>query len=838
MNLSTCHIPPEGSLNSSVAIVGEAGGEEEDRLHRPFVGKTGKEVFDPCLSSAGFIRSKVYITNLIKEHPPKNDLTKFITLGKKNIIKTQEYLEYEQLLKEELNNFTGNLIIAMGNAALYALTGYQDVTKRRGSIYPCTLTGHGKVLACIHPAAALRQYTVRHLIVRDLKIAKEECEYPEIRTTERTLRVQPSVEELLLYLEAIKKQGICGFDIENTMNDQPTHIGFALSPTDALSFPLVWNRTSYLNPEQELEVIRAIGEILEDSSIIKVGQNLTHDATIMWYRYGIVTRNIEDTMIAATIINPDLSKGSDLPGRRGKKKRPFPVGLAFLTSWYTRENYYKDEGKRWKDGTFNDEEHSRYNAKDCAVCMEIWPKQKKELERMNNWDTYERQRDSFYPLLYASVRGRKVDSKGIENVGNESQRIVEEKRAEFSKLCGREINTASTKQLMNYFYVEKGIKPYINRKTHRPTLDEIALHRLAARGIPEANLLLDIRELDKLISTYYKVRIGEDGRLRTSYNPAGTETGRSSSTAFIGSDEGTNLQNQPPSMKRIFIADPDCILVEIDKAQAENRIVAYVSGDPAMMKAFEEGIDVHRFTAGSIYNKPWKEISDEKYSSKFSGGTLSERDDGKRANHSLNYGFSAESFALKYRMPIKNARSIREGYFRLYRNVPGVFWKYVESELRTKRSLTNCLGRTRIFLDRMGDDLFRVGYAFIPQSTVADILHLAKQWYWKKAETVGTYGEILGETHDSLTLQFPLSALRSGFMAEEMLQLKKVLEPELHWKDRKWIIPTDFKAGFSLGAWKKDFTVGIRGIKWGEDADELTRNLIDAVNKLGKPVEL
>lgn len=616
------------------------------------------------------------------------------------------------------------------------------------------------------------------------------------------------------------------------MNDQVTHLGFALSEDDAMSFPLVWGRNSYLNPEQEVEVLKDIGDILEDDSIIKIGQNLTHDATIMWYRYGIVTRNIEDSMIAATIINPDLSKGADLPGRRGKKKRPFPVGLAFLTSWYTRENYYKDEGKRWRDGTFNDEEHSRYNAKDCCMCMEIWPKQKAELERMKNWETYQRQRDSFYPLLYASVRGRKVNIEGLKKVREESEALLLKHKEDFKTACGEDINTGSHVQLKQYFYIKKNIKPYINRKTGKPTLDEIALHRLAARGISEASTILDIRELDKLISTYYKVRIGEDGRLRTSYNPAGTETGRSSSGAFIGSDEGTNLQNQPPSMKKIFIADQDCILVEIDKAQAENRIVAYVSGDPAMMKAFEDGIDLHRFTAASIYSKPWKEISDEKYSSRFSGGTLSERDDGKRANHSLNYGFSAESFALKYRMPIRNARSIREGYFRLYRNVPGVFWKDVENSIRTKRSLTNCLGRTRIFLDRMGDDLFRVGYAFNPQSTVADILHLAKQWYWKRACSIGTYGEILGETHDSLTLQFPLSALRNGFMAVEMLALKLILEPTLKWKERKWVIPTDFKIGFSLGSWKKDFPIGMKGVQWGNSSEELTENLIKTLEKL------
>jgi len=826
------YVSPEGSLSSPIAIIGEAGGSEEGRLHRPFVGATGREVFNPCLSSAGIIRCNCYISNVIKEHPKNNDLSVFLKLDSKYPYESAEYKQYLQVLKEELSFFTGNIIVAMGNVALYALTGYKDVTKRRGSIYPCTLVEGKKVLACIHPAAALRQYSWRHLVTRDLKIAKDESKFSEIRTIERNIRTKPSVVDFRLYLSDIRKQGFCYFDIENTMSDQVTHLGFSLSATDAMSFPLVWERRNYLNPEQELEILLDVGDLLEDYKVTKIGQNLTHDSTIMWARYGIVTRNIEDTMIAATIINPDLSKGADLPGRRGKKKRGFPVGLAFLTSWYTCENYYKDEGKRWKDGSFDDEEHSRYNGKDCCVTAEIWPKQKSELERMGNWNTYQRQRDSFYSLLYASCRGRRIDSSLIVSLKEDAEKRLINHLIELKTVTGKDLNPVSSKQLVQHFYLDKGIKPYTNRKTHKPTVDEIALARLATRGFKEASIILDIRELEKLIGTYYNVRVGIDGRMRTSYNPAGTETGRSSSSAFLGSDEGTNMQNQPPPMKRVFVADEECILVEVDKSQAENRIVAYTSDDPSMIKAFEENIDLHKLTASGIYNKPWQEISEEKGSSKFSGGTYSERDDGKRANHSFNYGFGAESFALKYRVPLKNAKAIRDGYLRLYKNVPAVYWKYVEDQLKSKRSITNCLGRTRIFLDRMGYDLFKVGYAFIPQSTVADIIHLGKQWLWNNSQQGEYYGELLGETHDSLTLQYKISDLFNGKMAEELLQLKQIIEPLLTWKHRSWVIPTDIKIGFSLGAWRKDFSRGMKGVSWGGSKMEFTENLTKVLNFL------
>jgi DNA polymerase I-like protein with 3'-5' exonuclease and polymerase domains len=230
---------------------------------------------------------------------------------------------------------------------------------------------------------------------------------------------------------------------------------------------------------------------------------------------------------------------------------------------------------------------------------------------------------------------------------------------------------------------------------------------------------------------------------------------------------------------------------------------------------------MHSLTASSIYNKPIEEISRTAGSSKYMGGNYSERDDGKHSNHSFNYYLSAEGFSLRYKTLKSNAVRIRDGYFRLYKNVPAVFWAYVQNEIRTHRSLTNLLGRTKLFLERMGrhegDDIFRTGYAFIPQSTVADMIILGKNKVWELTEAGVLSGELLGETHDSITMQFPIRSLFSGEMAQDLHMIRAAMEPELIWKYSRFVVGTDMKIGLRM--------LPMKDVPWGGTPEETTNNL-------------
>jgi DNA polymerase I-like protein with 3'-5' exonuclease and polymerase domains len=130
--------------------------------------------------------------------------------------------------------------------------------------------------------------------------------------------------EFLRYINTLHS---VAFDIE-VMNDQVSCISFAPTPTECMSIPFITHGEDYFSPEQEAQVWRAIGKVLENPSIMKIGQNVIFDCTFLFMRHGIRTRPAHCTMIAQGLLYPDL-----------------PKGLDFITSTYTKEPYYKEEGK-------------------------------------------------------------------------------------------------------------------------------------------------------------------------------------------------------------------------------------------------------------------------------------------------------------------------------------------------------------------------------------------------------------------------------------------------------------------------------------------------------------
>ncbi len=348
------------------------------------------------------------------------------------------------------------------------------------------------------------------------------------------------------------------FDIE-VSNDEVSCISFSTQADEAISIPFTKGYAEYFRLDQEASLWKQIADILEDENVLKLGQNVIFDSTFLHRKFGIRTRPCADTMIASAILFPE-----------------FPKGLDFITSIYTRHPYYKDEGKhRIKYGGGSDRDFWIYNAKDSVTLMEAFPKIYKDLERQGNAETYTRQAALIEVLMYCSEHGIRMDNKGLreesDRVGNEIKQLTDE----LTVLCGFPINPNSPKQLKDYFYITKGMKPYKDRKTKRISVNEETLKRISRKGHKEAKILLKLRGLTKLKGTYLDVKLDIDGRMRCSYNPVGTKSGRLSSGKTIFGT-GTNLQNQPPIMKRFMLADEGYVLYNIDLSQAENRVVAYL----------------------------------------------------------------------------------------------------------------------------------------------------------------------------------------------------------------------------------------------------------------------
>jgi len=578
-------VGPMGPKDAKIVLVGEAPGKTEVVEGRPFVGTSGK-LLSYLLATAGINRANCYITNVLKFRPPADNIKPYVNTSAVPVKYSDEYLLCEDVLKEELRELNPNVIVAVGATALWALCRLTGITKYRGSILESTLLPGVKVVPTIHPSAALRQFLFRHFILQDLRKANEQAKFPEIPRVEYDIAMRPTLVETIGYLEKAATLPMVAFDIE-LVRDEVDCFSIAVSGQEAICVPIVDdNGNPYFCQYDEAKVWKALAAVLENHETKIIIQNSPFDFSVMYAHYGIRVRNHEDTMIAQAIITPD-----------------FPKGLDFLTSVYTNQPYYKDDGKKWYKEPGGDKRvFWRYNALDSLVCMDIFPQQLRDLQSLGNMETYEVHRDIVPALVYMNYRGIRMDTEKMKELAAQAELDIAKLEGMFRERAG-DVNLASPKQMAEYFYGKLGHRPYIKRGTGKPTTDESALRKLARKGCYEAELLTEHRRISKIKGTYLEMKLDADGRLRCSFNPVGAITGRlSSSQTIFGT--GGNMQNQPPVMKKLQLVDEGCVAYSFDIAGAENRVVAFFGPVPAMREAFTRGLDVHKLTAAAIFGIP------------------------------------------------------------------------------------------------------------------------------------------------------------------------------------------------------------------------------------------
>lgn len=462
-----------------------------------------------------------------------------------------------------------------------------------------------------------------------------------------------------------------------------------------------------------------------------------------------------------------------------------------------------------------------YNCIDGAVTMKCWNAIKEEAyDEPFGW-AYKTTIELLQPLIYMMTRGVKIDLEKLEETKKHVEADIrdrKEKLAGYTQKHGvTELNTASPKQCIAYFYGTLGNTPYLNNG--RPTTDDKALARLVRKGIPEAKLVQEIRGLDKLRGTYLDVVLDDDKRLRCSYNARGTRNGRlSSSQTIFGT--GMNLQNLHPAFKGFLIADENHMMFEIDKAQAEWVVTAYACGDANMIAALESGEDVHAHTAHLITGAPIELINKEKKilghetdqdrifqlrmeqipelfeEASFVPRSMACRQAGKKSNHGLNYAMGFKRFALENEFPEKESRQIVDGYRGAYPMLP-IWWDTLERKLKKDRMLTNCFGRTRRFLATLDHNTLKDAIAYIPQSTVVDLVNGAMIKIYNDRSDIMMPVDMLMQTHDSITIQLPVGNWKN--MALALLKVKEYMNPTLDYNGRKFQIGTDIKWGLNAG---------------------------------------
>lgn len=311
-----------GSKTAKIAIVGDYTTGFDIKNRRPFSGPAGS-VLEVCLHQAGLIRAEVYTTNLIKERVGKKEL--FFNERKTKF--TERAYPYLDQLREELEACDANIIVAAGKMAFAALCSLGHLTQYRGYIFESTLLPGRKVIPTQSPSEAVRgMYVYRYIISSDLKKAKDESDFPEVRRPERRLIYQyGSLNDALEVLKFYETEPQIGFDIE-VLHYEVSCISFA--STADLSCVIPFGEPWTI--QEEVQLWRGIQGVLGNPNSTKIVQNGMFDIPFLLIQNGVVTRGpIHDTMLGHHIVYPEL-----------------PKGLGFLGSIYCgTQEYWKDTVK-------------------------------------------------------------------------------------------------------------------------------------------------------------------------------------------------------------------------------------------------------------------------------------------------------------------------------------------------------------------------------------------------------------------------------------------------------------------------------------------------------------
>jgi DNA polymerase len=833
------YVPGIGSQGAKLMILGEAPSFTEVSMGKPFVGASGKEL-DRLLQDAEIRRDSCWVTNVCKYEvppPPKGSKIPFAIRAKNAGIDIDAQLRE---LQTEINEIKPNCILALGGTALWALSGKTKITQYRGSI----MHGMGrKFVPTYHPAHLLHQvsggefkgYWNRQVMICDFRRALLQSRFPELALPNRRLEICRSSFQLNEFRQKYKDKIRMAVDIEALGTCIPACIGLSLNKLHGLTVPL-WNVEGISSiPDSDLvQCWLILAEMLYEKDII--GQNFNYDRDKI-KRLGFVIRRLaSDTMLKAHAINPEL-----------------PKGLAFNTSIFTEEPFYKDEGMY--QGSIQD--LFTGCARDACVTLEIDENMDVDLDELEQRPFYENFLMKL-PDLYWSIerQGFAINTAERDTLIRKYIKWDESLRYELFKLTGTEINVNSPKQIASLLWDnlrlprknstgEEDITALLNSPN--------AIKRPEHRRICE--LVLEDRRVRKSISTYLMALPDYDGRMRTTYFPC-LDTGRTSTgqqdppirpsvevidengkkkskvlgTAFQTmtkhGDIGSDIRGMyVPDISHIEFYDASWgihpaeiieeeVFVQADSSQAEARVVWLLAKDEEALRLVDE-IDYHAHTAVWFFG-PNPELFD--YDKKKLGYEHPIRFCGKTLRHAGHLGASKRRAALtvntdarKYKIPITITEAIADHALRIFHhkqpNIQKVFQAEVSECIRTTRQLIAPvpygidvkIGGKRTFFERYGDDLFRQGFSYIPQRAVSDNTKAAALRIRARVPTI----KIVMESHDALLFSIPVSKLMSWCLIIREEMERPIDFSHCSLPRRELVIPCEIETGKNYRDLKK-----------------------------------
>ena len=470
-------------------------------------------------------------------------------------------------------------------------------------------------------------------------------------------------ETLQKWIDRIYARGYVAVDTETTGLDEMVAelvgISLCVDAGEACYIPLIHkaNRADDLFGSDDLaegqmkteDVLQMLTPMLEDSSILKIGQNMKYDAKI-FAQLGITVAPFDDTMLMSYAMNAGLhGHGMDTLSERYLGHTPLPI-KPLLGSGKSAVTFDKVPL----------EDAVPYAAEDADITLRLWQMFKPMLHRAQTTRVYETLERPLVPVLAQMERhGVKVDRDTLSRMSNAFAQKMAGLEAEIHEVVGHPFNVGSPKQLGEILFDEMGLEGGKKGKTGAYATGADVLEDLATEHkLP--GLVLDWRQLSKLKSTYTDAlqdHINPDtGRVHTSYSITGASTGRLAST-------DPNLQNIPirseegRRIREAFVAEEGKVLVALDYSQIELRLLAHIADLPALKQAFADGLDIHAMTASEMFNVPMEEM------------TPDIRRQAKAINFGVIYGISGFGLARNLRIPRAEAQGFIDRYFERF---PGI----------------------------------------------------------------------------------------------------------------------------------------------------------------------
>lgn len=584
-----------------------------------------------------------------------------------------------------------------------------------------------------------------------------------------------TLQKLDEWVSLVKKNKWFALDVETDNIDpmQASPVGFSLSVSSGQScyIPLYAGGETYLDED---EVKSRIIDITTDSELKLIGHNFKYDYKVL-KKWGVGVLNLEfDTMVAAWILDTAASGYSmDLLAER-------------LFDYSTIK--YKDIVP--KDSLFPDiglDVAAPYAAEDADITFRFYERFSKELKsRKLEKLFFELEMPLVKLLADIEFNGMKLDSKALNKFGIELKVKIARLKDDIYIECGKEFNINSTKQLQEILFTDRKLQPVKKTKTGYST-DSGVLEILSKEDIVPS-MILEYRTMTKLKSTYVDALPGyinpETGRVHTNFSQTGTATGRLSS-------RDPNLQNIPIKsdegrrIRAAFGSEDGYTLLSADYSQIELVVLAHLSGDFALKKAFVSGNDIHTETGALIFDKSLEEV------------TKDDRRIAKTINFGVMYGMSSFRLGRDLGIPRSRAEEFITSYFNKYSGIRLYMDKVIAEAEKTGKVVT-LMGRERFIpginsrnkTEKSGAERMAVNTPI--QGSAADIVKLAMLKLDQKLKEKNLDSRMILQVHDELIFEVPDAELEimEKLVKEEMesavllsIPLRASVESGKNWGD-------------------------------------------------------